>query len=105
MKRTLDFSTVRVAANKVKAKAFVPPWETNGIGKHPYLEGPVKMVDIDRIRPEHGRNTRPSKPVDLEVPYTPLVIDTRGVLQDGYHRYFDLFDRGYRGKVPVVVYE
>ena len=88
-----------------RPQQFRPPWVLNGIGKHPYIDSPVRMIDISRIRPEHGRNLRPPKLVDPNAPYLPLVIDAMGVLQDGYHRYYDLIDEGYTGKVPVVIYQ
>lgn len=80
------------------------PWAERGIGSDPiFPDAPVKMVPITSIKPIHGRNQRPAKPIDPTKPYEPLRINDRMELQDGYHRYYDLIDAGYQGEVPVVV--
>jgi hypothetical protein len=80
------------------------PWEKKGVGKNSLLPDlPVRMVPISSIRPVHGRNNRPAKPIDPDAPYEPLILNSRGELQDGYHRYFDLVDQQYVGEVPVVI--
>ena len=80
------------------------PWKNQGVGKNSLLpDAPVKWVDISSIKPVHGRNARPAKPIDPNLPYEPLIINSRGELQDGYHRYYDLIENDYEGKVPVIV--
>lgn len=80
-------------------------WETNGVERHPHLsDSPHGMVHIDKLKPTHGRNQRPAKPIDHKAPYKPIVIDHHGEIQDGHHRYYHLKDKGYKGHVPVVVY-
>ena len=79
------------------------PWKTRGIGQSPLVpSAPIAMVPIGSIRPVHGRPTRAAKPIDPTIPYEPLILDSRGRLQDGYHRYYDLVDSGYSGVVPCI---
>ena len=81
------------------------PWDTNGVKQSTLLPHlPIEWVKIQEIKPVHGRNKRPGKPIDPDSQYEPLIIDGKNELQDGYHRYFDLIDRGYTGKIPVVRY-
>lgn len=80
-------------------------WERTGVATHPHLaDSPHGMVDISKLKATHGRNQRPSKPIDHSAAYNPIVIDHKGEIQDGHHRYYDLKDKGYKGHVPVVVY-
>lgn len=82
----------------------IEPWKERGVGKHPWFpDAPVRWIHISKIKPVHGRNPRPPKPINPNKPYEPLVINREDKLQDGYHRYFDLLDAGFDGEVPVVV--